>query len=125
MDRKHTTKAIRLSPMVPSANIQETKSFLTKALGFEEAMVSPDYVILTKDNYDLHICPAGDNIGQMSIYLEVDNLESTWEVFKSELTDGIRVREPFERDYGMKEFHADIPKTNTLLFVGQRVEQSW
>ncbi len=107
--------------MVPSANLAETKRFLVKALGFEIAMDTPEYVILTKNNYDLHICPAGDKVGQMSIYLEVDDLDEIWTGLKAELTDQIRVREPFLREYGMKEFHVDIPETKTLLFVGQRV----
>ena len=121
MKTKNPAKALRLSPMVPSSHLSTTKEFLVRAIGFEPSMDTPEYIILSKDGYDLHICPAGDKTGQMSIYLEVDNLDSAWEKLKNELSEGIRVREPFSRDYGMKEFHVDIPKTNTLLFVGQSV----
>ena len=39
---------------------------------------------------------------------------------KDKVTD-IKVREPFDRDYGMREMHIAIPQTNALLFVGQRI----
>ncbi|MGJ8655824.1 MAG: hypothetical protein ACSHX6_05175 [Akkermansiaceae bacterium] len=121
MNLKQPNKALRLSPMVPSTNLTETRNFLIKALGFEVVMDTPSYVVLTMNGYDLHLCLAGDDVGEMSIYLEVDELEVAWLTLEPELTENMRVREPFEREYGMKEFHVDIPETNTLLFVGQRV----
>ncbi len=35
--------------------------------------------------------------------------------------DGIKVREPFDREYGMREIHIMIPETKTLMFIGQEL----
>ena len=58
----------------------------------------------------------------MEFYLEVDNLDELWHSIKDKL-HGLKVREPFDRDYGMREIHIDIPQTNTLLFIGQELKQ--
>ena len=121
MNTETVAKSVRLSPMMPSTDLSLTKGFLVRSLGFDVAMDTPEYIILTKDSYDLHLCPAGPDIGEMSAYLEVDDLEATREVFEKELNDEIHARAPFDRDYGMREFHIEIPKTKTLLFVGQRI----
>ena len=34
---------------------------------------------------------------------------------------GLKVREPFDREYGMRELHLEIPYTKTLLFIGQPI----
>lgn len=106
--------------MVPSRDLEQTKSFLIDGLDFEEVMVSPSYIVLTRDGYDLHLCPAGDDMVEMSVYLEVDDLEVTWKKFSPVLHKQIRVREPFDQEYGMREFHVGIPGTKALLFVGQK-----
>jgi hypothetical protein len=54
----------------------------------------------------------------MEFYLEVDDIDSLWTSIKDKV-EGLRVREPFDRDYGMREIHIEIPHTKTLLFVGQ------
>ena len=121
MKTTRSAKALRVSPMIPSSDLRATKEFLIRAVGFETVMDESGYVILTKDNYDLHICPAEGNPNPMSIYLEVDDLDPAWDRLKSEITKDILVREPFTRDYGMREFHSSIPGTSALLFVGERV----
>jgi len=69
----------------------------------------------------IHILNAGQDIGEMEFYLEVDELDSLWHSIENKLT-GIRKREPFDREYGMREFHLDIPFTKTLLYVGQVIK---
>ena len=106
--------------MVPSRDLLKTANFLVRALGFELSFESASYLVLTRGGYNLHLCQAGEQIGQMSIYLEVDDLDATWQTFTTADTDAVRVREPFQQDYGMREFHTDLPHTETLLFVGER-----
>ena len=36
--------------------------------------------------------------------------------------EGLKVRPPFDRDYGMRELHIEVPQTNTLLFIGQEIK---
>lgn len=113
-------KALHLSPMIPSYNISETANFFKELLGFAIGRDEGNYAILHKDNLTIHILNAGTDIGEMEFYLEVDELDGLWESIKDKLA-GIKVRAPFDREYGMREFHIIIPHTKTLLFVGQAI----
>lgn len=114
-------KALHISPMIPSYNLRETAAFFTDVLSFTPEMLEDNYAILYKDNYSIHILPAGD-IGEMEFYLTVDDIDILWEQIKDKLT-GMKVREPFNREYGMREVHIIIPHTKTLLFIGQTIKR--
>jgi hypothetical protein len=107
-----------LSPMIPSFNIEKTISFFKDLLGFKIMMDVKSYVILFKDNTTVHILRAEPQIGEMEIYLEVDNIEQLWNGMKDKL-DEMKYKEPFDREYGMREIHIIIPETKTLMFIGQ------
>lgn len=115
-------KPIHLSPMIPSYNIRETAAFFENLFGFQNGMDSDDYQILYRETFSIHILKAGTDIGQMEFYLEVDAVDPLWDSIKDKLT-GIKTRAPFDREYGMREFHIEIPHTNTLLFVGQEIKK--
>ena len=111
-------KALFLSPMIPSFNIEETAIFFKEVLNFLPFMDTEHYAIYQKNNLTVHILPAGQDIGQMEFYLEVDNIDNLWSEIKDKL-NGLKVKEPFNQTYGMREMHIGIPQTNTLLFIGQ------
>ena len=111
-------KALYLSPMVPSYNIKETLNFFVGAFSFKAIMDTENYAIVFKDNHLIHILNAGAGIGEMEFYLEVDEIDNLWETIKDKLAT-TKTRPPFDREYGMREFHVIIPHTNTLMFVGQ------
>jgi hypothetical protein len=113
-------KAIYMSPMIPSFDLQITGIFFKDILNFEKVFDSGNYTIYEKNNLTVHILPAGENIGQMEFYLEVDDVDTFWDTIKDKIL-GLKVREPFNQDYGMREVHIEIPKTKTLLFIGQAV----
>jgi hypothetical protein len=113
-------KALFLSPMIPSFNIEETARFFKEVLSFTPVIDSETYAICQKDNLTVHILRAGNDIGQMEFYLEVDNVDNLWADIKEKLS-GLKVREPFNQDYRMREIHIGIPQTNTLLFIGQQL----
>jgi catechol 2,3-dioxygenase-like lactoylglutathione lyase family enzyme len=115
-------KALHLSPMIPSYNIRETTHFFTDLFGFAVARSEGNYAIVYKDNLTIHILKAGTDIGEMEFYLEVDTIDSLWEAITDKLT-GIHVKAPFDREYGMREFHIEVPHTRTLLFVGQEIKR--
>ena len=114
-------KALYLSPMIPSFNLEKTALFFTGTLAFKIARDDKTYMILYKDNLTVHLEKAGTDIGQMEFYLEVDDIDGLWNSIKDKL-EGIKVRKPFDRDYGMREVHIGIPDTNTLLFIGQVIK---
>jgi hypothetical protein len=39
---------------------------------------------------------------------------------KDKLED-MKVREPFDQEYGMREIHIIVPGTKTLIFIGQEI----
>lgn len=108
-----------LSPMIPSYNLEKTVAFFLDLLDFKIGRDDKTYFILYKDNLTLHIQRAGD-IGEMSFYLVVDNIEKVWQGMKDKLGD-MKVREPFDREYGMREIHVIVPETKTLMFIGQEI----
>jgi hypothetical protein len=113
-------KAKYLSPMIPSFNITKTVSFFTDLLDFKIGRDDKTYVILYKDNSIVHILNAGPDIGEMEFYFEVDDIDKVWADMKDRL-DGIKFKEPFNREYGMREAHVIIPETKTLMFIGQQI----
>jgi hypothetical protein len=115
-------QALFISPMIPSFNMTETGQFFREVLGFATEMDTPGYAIYQKDNLTVHLLPAGKDIGQMEFYIEVDHLDGLWASIKDKVK-GLKVRAPFDRDYGMRELHIEIPQTNTLLFIGQVIDK--
>ena len=113
-------KAKYLSPMIPSYNLEKTVSFFINLLDFKVGRDDKTYFILYKDNLTVHILRAGDDIGEMEFYLLVDNIEKVWNNMKDKL-EGMKVKEPFDREYGMREIHVIIPETKTLMFIGQEI----
>ena len=114
-------KALFLSPMIPSTNLSETASFFRDTLDFSIVMDSEVYVVCEKDNLTIHILPAGKDIGEIELYLEVDNVDTLWSTIKDKVR-GLKFKEPFNQGYGMREIHLYIPDTNALLFIGQKLQ---
>lgn len=115
-------KALHLSPMIPSFKLEETIRYFKYVLGFSSFIDTDAYAICEKDSLTVHILKAGQDIGQMEFYLEVDNIDHLWALIKGKLA-GLKFKEPFNRDYGMREIHIGIPQTNTLLFIGQEFKK--
>lgn len=111
-------KALFLSPMVPSYDLKETGRFIKDTLGFKPHMETDSYAIYERDHLTLHLLPAGANIGQMELYLEVDDVDKLWKEIEHNVLH-LNHRKPFDREYGMREIHMELPFTKTLLFIGQ------
>jgi len=106
--------------MIPSFNIRETRDFFVDFFGFE-LLMDGDYSIVKKDAHLVHILQAGDDIGEMEFYLEVDGVDDLWDSIRDRLPV-TKLRPPFDREYGMREFHIVVPHTKTLMFVGQVIQ---
>jgi hypothetical protein len=92
-------------------------------LGFEPTLQSPEYTIVERDGQTIHFQKgASEEVmncvrGHTEIYIEVSGIRSLWEhvkAFKSQY----RIRDLFDREYGMTEFHIDDPN-GCLVFVGE------
>ena len=115
-------KALYLSPMIPSTEINGTINFFTDLFQFKILRSDDGYAILYKDNLTVHISKVDKLTGGMEFYLEVSKLDELWESIKTNIA-GLHVREPFDRDYGMREFHIGVPYTQALMFVGEDISK--
>jgi catechol 2,3-dioxygenase-like lactoylglutathione lyase family enzyme len=117
--------AKRISPMLVAANMEETLAFYQDVLGFTPMMKSPEYSIMERDGQTIHFQKAASEEvmncvrRHTEIYIEVSGIHSLWEHVKT-FKDRYRIRDLFDREYGMTEFHISDPN-DCLVFVGQPV----
>ena len=117
------TIAKRISPMLAVADMEETLAFYRDVLGFTLTMKSAEYSIIERDGQTIHFQKAAsDEVmqsvrGHTEIYIEVSNIYPLWKHVKT-LKDHYRIRDLFDRDYGMTEFHIFDPN-DCLVFVGE------
>ncbi len=118
-----TYTAKKISPMLAAADMEETLAFYHDVLGFEIARKSPEYSIVERDGQTIHFMKAASEEvmrcvrGHTEIYIEVSNIASLWEHVKTS-KDRHKIRDLFDRDYGMTEFHISDPN-GCLVFVGE------
>jgi catechol 2,3-dioxygenase-like lactoylglutathione lyase family enzyme len=129
VNQRSMTSAVRsLSPILPVEEIDRSVAFYTEVLRFEVKSHSPNYAILTKGNGSIILTRAespsvmDDVMGHMSFYLEVDAIEPLW-AHVSQFKERYKTREPFDREYGMREFHI-IDPDGCLIFVGEPIPSS-
>jgi catechol 2,3-dioxygenase-like lactoylglutathione lyase family enzyme len=122
MNATYTAK--KISPMLAAANMEETIAFYQDVLGFKPTMKSLEYSIVERDGQTIHFMQAASEEvmkcvrGHTEIYIEVSDIASLWEHVKT-FKDRYHIRDLFDRDYGMTEFHIDDPN-GCLVFVGER-----
>jgi catechol 2,3-dioxygenase-like lactoylglutathione lyase family enzyme len=115
--------ARKISPMLAVADMEQTLAFYQDVLGFNATMKSSEYSIVERDGQTIHFMKAASEEvmncvrGHTEIYVEVSSIGSLWEHVKT-FKDRYRIRDLFERDYGMTEFHVEDPN-GCLVFVGE------
>jgi predicted enzyme related to lactoylglutathione lyase len=118
-----TYTARKISPMLAAADMEETLAFYHDVLGFTTGMKSPEYSIVERDGLTIHIMKAASEEvtrcvrDHTEIYIEVSDIASLWEHVKT-FKDRYRIRDLFDREYGMTEFHISDP-SSCLIFVGE------
>jgi catechol 2,3-dioxygenase-like lactoylglutathione lyase family enzyme len=118
-----TYTAKKISPMLAAADMEETLDFYHDGLGFTAIMKSAEYAIVERDGQTIHFMKAASEEvmkcvrGHTEIYVEVSDIASLWEHVKT-FKERYRIRDLFERDYGMTEFHIEDPN-GCLIFVGE------
>jgi catechol 2,3-dioxygenase-like lactoylglutathione lyase family enzyme len=117
-----TTIAKRISPMLAVSDIDETLAFYRDVLGFSQTIKSDGYLVMERDGQTVHFQKAASEEvmkcvrGHAEIYIEVSNIEPLWQHVKT-YKDRYRIRDLFDRPYGMTEFHIEDPNA-CLVFVG-------
>jgi catechol 2,3-dioxygenase-like lactoylglutathione lyase family enzyme len=117
------TVAKKISPMLAVANMEDTIAFYKSVLGFTLVLNSREYSIVERDGQTIHFMKAASEEvmarvrGHTEIYIEVCGIRSMWEHVKT-FKDRYRIRDLFEREYGMTEFYIEDPN-ECLVFVGE------
>ena len=120
---KSTSIAKRISPMLATENMEETILFYQSVLGFTPTIKSPEYSIVERDGQTIHFQKtASEEVmkcvrGHTEIYIEVSDIQALWEHVKT-FKNRYRIRDLFDREYGMTEFHIGDPN-GCLVFVGE------
>jgi catechol 2,3-dioxygenase-like lactoylglutathione lyase family enzyme len=117
-------------PILPARDLDATMSFYER-LGFRQAGRWPDYLIVVRDELELHFFSCPDINPATSIagcYLRVRDADAFHAVFASaglsEWGTGFPcVSEVEATDYGMREFAATDPDGN-LMRIGHVVDDS-
>jgi predicted enzyme related to lactoylglutathione lyase len=118
-----TSVAKRISPMLSTDNMDATISFYESVLGFAPTMKSPEYSIVERDGQTIHFQKAASEEvmkcmrEHTEIYIEVSGIHALWEHVKT-FKNQYRIRDLFDREYGMTEFHIGDPN-GCLVFVGE------
>jgi predicted enzyme related to lactoylglutathione lyase len=122
-----TYTAKKISPMLAAADMEETVAFYHDVLGFTAMRKSAEYAILERDGQTIHFMKAASEEvmrcvrGHTEIYIEVSNIASLWEHVKT-FKNRYSIRDLFDRDYGMTEFHIEDPN-GCLVFVGETTHE--
>jgi predicted enzyme related to lactoylglutathione lyase len=109
--------------MLATDNMKKTVSFYERVLGFKIKLESPQYLILDRDGQTIHFQNAASEDVMRSMrehtefYLEVSDIHALWEHVKK-FKGEYKIRDLFEREYGMTEFHVVDPN-GCLIFVGE------
>jgi catechol 2,3-dioxygenase-like lactoylglutathione lyase family enzyme len=118
-----TFTAKKISPMLAVADMDVTLAFYQEVLGFNPMMKSAEYSIVERDGQTIHFMKAASEHvmdcvrGHTEIYIEVSGIRPLWEHVKT-FKNRYRIRDLFDRDYGMTEFHIEDPN-GCLVFVGE------
>lgn len=122
-----TTTAKRISPMLAVADMDETIGFYRDILGFMPTLKSPEYSIAERDGQTIHFMKAASEEvmrsvrGHTEIYIEVSGIDFLWQHVKT-FKERYRIRDLFDREYGMTEFHISDPN-DCLVFVGEQTSR--
>jgi predicted enzyme related to lactoylglutathione lyase len=109
--------------MLATANMEESILFYQSVLGFTSMRKSADYSILERDGQTVHFQKAASEEvmkcvrGHTEIYIEVSGIQTLWEHVRN-FKNQYQIRDLFEREYGMTEFHVADPN-GCLVFVGE------
>ncbi len=115
--------AKKISPMLAVADMDETLTFYKEMLCFTAMMKSPEYSIVERDGQTIHFMKAASEQvmecvrGHTEIYIEVSGIRPLWEHVKT-FKERYKIRDLFDREYGMTEFHIGDPN-GCLVFVGE------
>ena len=112
-----------INPKLPMRNKVATKAYYINQLGFEEIADYGDYLLIKKENVEIHFFEFKDlvpkeNYGQ--VYIRTDNIDA---LYKTLLDNKIPIHPNGQlatKPWGQREFSLLDPDNN-LHTIGQRI----
>jgi catechol 2,3-dioxygenase-like lactoylglutathione lyase family enzyme len=111
-----TTAQIKSTvPVLASLDLKETLDFYTNKLGFKICGQFDDYVIVSRDDAEIHFWKCEDrHISEStSCYVRASGVQTLFDEFKK---CGLILKEPVIQPWGMKELYVVDPHGNLLKF---------
>lgn len=104
-------------PVLASLDLHESARFYAERLGFTQALLVEDYLIVQRDGAEIHFWPCDDHriAENTSCYLRVPDTQALFEEFTAR---GLELAPPAVRPWGMKELYVIDPHGN-LLKLGE------
>ena len=101
-------------PVLASLDLDETAAFYQQRLGFEPRVRASDYLIVARDNCEIHFwhCHERHVAENTSCYLRGD----TAGLHADFARRGLTLDAPVERPWGMRELYVIDPHGNLLKF---------
>lgn len=108
----------RAMPVLASLNLEQTQAFYTGTLGFELIGTWDDYMIVRRDELELHFWLAPDRQfpENTSCYIRGGQIVDLYEEFKDKPFETGKLSAFEIRPWNMKEFHIHDPHGNLLRF---------
>ena len=106
----------RTIPVLASLDIDQSHDFYTRQLGFTGEKYGGDYLIVRRDEMEIHFWLAKDKIHpeNTSCYIRGGQIVALYEEYKAR---GVQKLSSFEvRPWNMKEFYIHDPHGNLLRF---------
>jgi catechol 2,3-dioxygenase-like lactoylglutathione lyase family enzyme len=110
------TDPARAIPVLASLNIAESRDFYAGALGFSIIYEDGNYLIVRRDEMEIHFWLAADRIHpeNTSCYIRGGQIVALYDEYKAR---GVPRLSSFElRPWNMKEFYIHDPHSNLLRF---------
>lgn len=111
-----TVDPARCIPILASLDIAETSSFYTGQLGFSVGYENTDYLIVKRDEMELHFWKTDDRRfpENTACYIRGGQVPALYEEYRGR---GVPKLSPFlVRPWNMKEFYIHDPHGNLLKF---------
>jgi len=109
-------QSVECLPVLPSLNLEETKAFYVDRLGFGIIHDDETYLILRREEMELHFWLAPDRqlCENSSVYIRGGRVDELHKEFSTKKLE--RLSEFSLRDWNMEEFYLHDPHGNLLRF---------
>ncbi len=121
-------KMQQITPMIPCSQLATQISFYRQCLGFDLEFKSEAYAIMRRDRAAIRLMQVDGQVDlshperQGSFYIDVLGIDNLYKILQPKLDtlENIRVRAPFDQEYGQREFHV-ADEDCTLVLFGEAI----